>query len=148
MADHDNEGRYVWQGSGGCTMCEEMDGQTFDTEPGRPHRNCNCTIIDRTGMNRSCDESRIQYQVDHTGNIHHYARPDPNDEFDMVFDYDITCPDGEHITGQVTVSFPYSDAWGDDVESLFADAEAEALELVDGIAASECQVCGGHPAVA
>ena len=116
---------------------------TFETEPGRPHPNCNCTIVDRTRGNSTCDESRLSYEVEQSGNTHHVLHPEPDDEFDMIFDYKITCPDAGTISGQVIVSIVYCGQQYMTDED-FEDAYAQALELVDEIAASGCPACEEH----
>ena len=138
---------YVWLSSGGCEMCDSMDGEEFDTEPYRPHPNCNCTIVSRSGGGSDCDESLLTYQVDWTHSVHHTSGVDPNEEFDFIFDYEIHCPGGQEIAGEGLVSKNYGEyRWGD-YEDVEADAYEEALELVDEIAASECPPCPDPPAV-
>lgn len=54
---------YVWVASdGSCEACQELDGQTFETEddiPPLPHPNCNCTIeriIENKNQNNDDDD--------------------------------------------------------------------------------------------
>ncbi len=147
MADDD---RYEWISSGGCQCCDNMEDRFYEISPPRPHPNCNCTIYDRSQGNSQCDSSDVRYDISHAGNSHHSGgNPAPDDEFDMYFDYVITCwGNSQTISGQVSVSVSYGHASETDVEDLFDEAFAEAIELVDDIAVNECPVCGKHPLVA
>jgi hypothetical protein len=146
--EEDEGAAFVWESSGGCEMCDSMDGREFDTEPYRPHPNCNCTIISRTGMNRDCGNEQLHYVVEHSESVHHASDPDVDDEFDLVYDYEITCFDGEEITGEVVVSATYGEEQGAELEDFMDDMFEDALELVDEIAMMECQNCGAHPHIA
>lgn len=138
--EEDFDDRYVLYSSGGCVICDGMDGMTFPGEPYRPHPNCNCTIMDRSGLHGDCDEARMAYRLDYSHPIYHSDEFDPDDEFDLFYDYEITCPDGETLSGQVLVSVTF----GEQDEDFLTDVEdnyAEALKLVEEIAASECASC-------
>ena len=153
MADDDEDDsgddeRYEWSSNGGCERCDALDGHLCEAEPPRPHPHCDCTIIHRSKPSRTCDASDVQYSVEHSGNIHHGSGLDPNEEFDLVFDYTIECwGEAGTISGEVFVSRTYGDLDGSDPDDLVDDALAEALERVEEIAVEECPVCGDHPHV-
>lgn len=133
---------YVWVTNGGCERCDALDGLVFDTEPFRPHRNCNCSIISRSGVHRDCRAEFATYEVAYSSPVHHTDGSNENDEFDLVFDYRIRCWDGEIIEGQVSVSLTYAEMWATgDPEDAMLSAEMEAYELVEEIAATECHPC-------
>jgi hypothetical protein len=143
---HNEEHRYEWVSSGGCTRCDALDGRFFKTPPWRPHPNCNCSILDRFAQNTDCDSSDVRYEVDYDHPNHHGPTYEPGDEFDLIFNYTIRCwGNAEVITGQVVVSMTYDQYETDAPQDFFDDAFAEALELVEEIAVEECPVCGKHP---
>ena len=136
-----------WQSNGGCERCDALDGHLC-TDWARPHPNCDCRVIDRSNPSKYCDSSDVQYSVEHAGNLHHASRPDLDDEFDLVFDYKITCwGNAQEISGEVTVSKTYREL-DEDVLGTLDDAMTEALKKVEEVAVVECPVCADHPYVA
>ena len=145
----DAKPRYEWQSNGGCERCDALDGHLCVEPPPRPHPNCDCRIIDRERRSYRCDESDVRYEVNHSANIHHGSDPDPDEEFDLVFDYEIICwGNTERISGEVTVSRTYGELEaGDQGEEFIEDALVEAIDKVHEIAASECPTCPKPPLV-
>jgi hypothetical protein len=146
--DDDDEPRYEWVSNGGCERCDAMDGHLCEEPPPRPHARCNCTIIHRSRPSLSCDETDVRYEISHAANIHHSGTPDPDDEFDIIFDYKIHCwGNTQQISGEVIVSRTYSELRGNDTDDFVEEAMADALELVEEIAADECPSCPAPPRV-
>ena len=129
---------YVWTSSGGCQRCDALDALEVPAEQqgSTPHPNCNCTVERHPGEPTACDENNIRYTVTYSHPIHHPNYVDGDSEFDMVYDYVITCPTGEVLTGEVLVTTTY-DGHIDEPD----DVDLEALEMVDDIAATECPGC-------
>ena len=144
-------GKYEFVSNGGCSRCDARDGRLSEGPTPRPHPGCNCQIIWRDfGANnpgQPCDESKMRYEYQDVSASHHSGPYGPDDEFDLVFTFRIHCPDGEMIDTEVLVTATYGDL-ADDQDALFEDAMAEALGLVEEIAASECQACPEPPLVA
>lgn len=135
------ENRYEWQSSGGCTRCDAMDNRYSKTPLNRPHPNCNCTIVDRYAQNTDCDESDVRYEIQHAGNSHN-SSTDPGDELEMYFDYLITCWGNKgQIGGQVTVKMTYGKLESMDLDDFFEEAFIKAMKMVDDIAAEKCPPC-------
>ncbi len=146
MADGDMY--YEFISNGGCTRCDAMDGRLSADDPmPRPHSNCTCQIVKRDygiGSENSCDESLMRYTLVDTSSVHHGAGDDPDDEFDIVHTFHVRCPDGENIEADIVVSTTYGSAAAD-IDAAFEDAFAEALELIEELAATECRSCPAPP---
>jgi len=141
-AEQDGEESFEWVSNGGCERCDALDGHICEEDSPRPHPNCDCTIINRSQPSQSCDGSDVRYEVAFGGSVHHSGGADPDEEFDLVFDYNIVCwGAAEEITGEVVVTRTYADDLANDPEDLIDDALAEALEMVEEIAAQECPEC-------
>jgi hypothetical protein len=133
---------FEWSSNGGCERCDALDGHICKEDSPRPHPNCDCTIISRSHAARSCDGSDVRYEVEHGGSVHHTGGLDPDEEFDLVFDYTIVCwGAAEQISGEVIVTRTYREDASTEPEDLIDDALAEALKQVEEIAAEECPQC-------
>ncbi len=146
-----DEEDFQWEflSNGGCERCDAMDGRLSDENPHpRPHPGCSCQIVKRDwglGTDDTCDEGRMRYTLLDIVAVHHpHTTNQPDEEFDLVHVFAITCPDGETIEADISVSVRYG---YEDVDELFEDAFAEALELVEELAASECQTCPAPPEI-
>lgn len=130
---------YVWTSSGGCERCDAMDGlEVAESEQGSaPHPECNCTVRRRPGPGSGCDEARLGYDVTYSHPIHHPSYVDGDSEFDLVYDYTITCPNGDTMSGQVMVTTTYNEQTERGMDAM----DMEALEMVDEMASAECPPC-------
>ncbi len=145
------DGQYEFVSNGGCTRCDAMDGRLSDGPLPRPHPNCNCQIIWRDygagNPDQPCDENNMRYEFNGTTSSHHGGPYGPDDEFDLIHDFRIHCPDGEIIEAEILVTATYGEMAADH-DGMFEDALAEALERVEELAASECRSCPEPPLVA
>ena len=133
---------YEWVSNGGCERCDALDGHTCELPWPRQHPKCDCTIISRSRSALQCDMSDVSYEVEYAGPNHHGGDPDPDDEFDLIYDYTIHCWGGAQvITGEVVVSRTYLQYSDEDPYDFLDDAYDEALQRVEEIAAAECPAC-------
>ncbi len=85
-ANDNNVVGYVWVASeGSCQACQDLDGQTFESEddiPPLPHPNCNCTverIIENKNQNDDDDDNQDEEESDNKPYNHSkYNRQNPN----------------------------------------------------------------------
>lgn len=149
----EENGKYEFVSNGGCTRCDAMNGRLSDAPSDSPHPGCNCQIVWRDfgafDPDEACDEEKLRYELVEIRPKHHIMGGpwSMDDEFDLVHTFRIHCPDGEEIETDVVVSTTYGDM-DEDQDAMFEDALAEALELAEEIAASECRTCPDPPLVA
>jgi len=140
---------YEFISNGGCTRCDAMDGRlSADNPQPRPHPNCNCQIVKRDfgagSDQQGCDENRMRYDYQGAQSVHHDGPYTPDAEFDVVHTFIIRCPDGESIEADVLTTITYGELAAD-FDGAMDQAFAEALELIEDIAATECQHCPEPP---
>ena len=143
-----NEPTHEWRSNGGCERCDALDGhQCHEGSMVRPHPRCDCAIIDRSRPSRRCDGSWMLLELQFAQNVHHGGVSGADDEeFDLLFDFRIHCPDGTQvIEGELSVSRTYGE-WMSS-EDLLDEAYEEAYDRLHEIAESECPACGEAPLV-
>ena len=144
---------YRFSSNGGCTRCDALHGRLYQKEGPhtRPHSNCNCQIVRRYPGPKSrdgkCNEEDMRYEFIDTAPIHHDGTHADDDHFELAHAFRIHCPDGEIIEADVAVEITYGELKADH-DGALADAFAEALELIENLAATECKPCESPPAVA
>ena len=122
MSNSDNFGRFEFTTSGGCSRCDNYDGY-HDENPGRPHPNCNCEIVDRTASDSGCP----YFNITHISN----ERTPPENNLTMHARVDVLCCIVGHSSELFSVHFdePNPDDWE---RRFLATGEAIAQRLMDG----------------
>lgn len=136
------EKSHEWQSNGGCPRCDALDGHVcHEDDVVRPHPRCDCTIVDRGRSTSGCDGSFGQVAVEYRGNSHHGGSAGAADEeFDMIFDFTIRCPEGAaHFEGEIFVSMTYGEVSSS--EDALDEAYDEAFDRALEIAEQECPAC-------
>ena len=120
---------YYFDSTGGCELCDAMAGY-YETEPCRPHPNCNCPIEDDS----SDDEGNaVNFDWSYERGMTERDPERPNQAYIIPVEVTVECYSGRTMTDSTDVEFeesdePEGDAVFDYIDDEVYEAAAELAE--------------------